>query len=89
MVLKEDRGGKPTLAAKSRREDGAPDSLTTCDLPDDTLVDRSGRERPAFRTPGGKATLPELIKFLNDRSGYIRALEDEGYAGELSRGLRT
>ncbi len=26
VVLKEDRGGKPTLGAKNRREDGAPDS---------------------------------------------------------------
>lgn len=41
--------------------------------------------RPAFRTPGGKATLPELIKFLNDRSGYIRALEDEGTPEAFSR----
>jgi DNA helicase-2/ATP-dependent DNA helicase PcrA len=46
-------------------------------------------EKPAFRKPGDAATLPELIKFLNDRSGYIRALEEEGYAGESSRGLRT
>jgi DNA helicase-2/ATP-dependent DNA helicase PcrA len=42
-------------------------------------------ERPAFRTPGGRATLPELIKFLNDRSGYIRALEDEGTPESFSR----
>ncbi len=42
-------------------------------------------EKPAFRTPGGKATLPELIKFLNDRSGYIRALEDEGTPESFSR----
>ncbi len=42
-------------------------------------------ERPAFRTPDGAATLPELIKFLNDRSGYIRALEDEGTPESFSR----
>jgi DNA helicase-2/ATP-dependent DNA helicase PcrA len=41
--------------------------------------------RPAFRKPGDKATLPELIKFLNDRSGYIRALEDEGTPESFSR----
>src|SRR3984957_14653857 len=34
-------------------------------------------EKPAFRKPGDAATLPELIKFLNDRSGYIRVLEEE------------
>ncbi|QMV20310.1 AAA family ATPase [Granulicella sp. 5B5] len=42
-------------------------------------------ERPAFRKPGDAATLPELIKFLNDRSGYIRALEDEATPESFSR----
>jgi DNA helicase-2/ATP-dependent DNA helicase PcrA len=38
-----------------------------------------------FRTPGEAATLPELIKFLNDRSGYIRALEEEATPESFSR----
>ena len=38
-----------------------------------------------FRKPDGPATLPELIKFLNDRSGYIRALEDEATPESFSR----
>jgi len=38
-----------------------------------------------FRKRGGPATLPELIKFLNDRSGYIRALEDEATPESFSR----
>jgi DNA helicase-2/ATP-dependent DNA helicase PcrA len=42
-------------------------------------------EAPAFRKPGEAATLPELIKFLNDRSGYIRALEAEGTPESFSR----
>ena len=41
--------------------------------------------RPAFRKPGDAATLPELIKFLNDRSGYIRALEEEATPESFSR----
>jgi DNA helicase-2/ATP-dependent DNA helicase PcrA len=41
--------------------------------------------KPAFRKPGDPATLPELIKFLNDRSGYIRALEDEATPESFSR----
>jgi DNA helicase-2/ATP-dependent DNA helicase PcrA len=41
--------------------------------------------RPAFRKPGDPATLPELIKFLNDRSGYIKALEDEATPESFSR----
>ena len=42
-------------------------------------------ERPAFWKPGEAATLPELIKFLNDRSGYIRALEEEATPESFSR----
>ncbi len=41
--------------------------------------------RAPFRNPGDKATLPELIRFINDRSGYIRALEDEGTPEAFSR----
>ncbi len=42
-------------------------------------------ERPPFRKPGDAATLPELIKFLNDRSGYIRVLEEEATPESFSR----
>ena len=42
-------------------------------------------EKPAFRKPGDPATLPELIKFLNDRSGYLRALEEEATPESFSR----
>ncbi len=47
--------------------------------------DNPGRDDNAFRKPGGPATLPELIKFLNDRSGYIRALEEEATPESFSR----
>jgi DNA helicase-2/ATP-dependent DNA helicase PcrA len=60
----------------------------------DSLVrDEAGTEtgtgaapaREPFRKPGDPATLPELIRFLIDRSGYIRALEDEGTPEATSR----
>jgi DNA helicase II / ATP-dependent DNA helicase PcrA len=56
----------------------------------ETTIDRAaeiamGDDRPAFRKPGDAATLPELIKFLNDRSGYIRALEEEATPESFSR----
>jgi len=38
-----------------------------------------------FRKPGDAATLPELIKFIIDRSGYIRALEEEATPESFSR----
>jgi DNA helicase-2/ATP-dependent DNA helicase PcrA len=83
VLLKEDSSSQKRTAGPS----DAPStrSARSGSPQDDTLIDKSGRERPAFRTPGGKATLPELIKFLNDRSGYIRALEDEGTPEAFSR----
>ena len=42
-------------------------------------------EKAAFRTPGDSATLPELIRFLIDRTGYIKALETEGSPEAFSR----
>jgi DNA helicase-2/ATP-dependent DNA helicase PcrA len=90
VVLKESRGGKAASTAKGRSEDGVSRTNADPSTPlrsalDDNPFSSPGRERPAFRTPGGRATLPELIKFLNDRSGYIRALEDEGTPESFSR----
>jgi DNA helicase-2/ATP-dependent DNA helicase PcrA len=73
VVLKDSRGGKRTLAANARK-DGPPSS---------TVEGKS--EKPPFRKPGDAATLPELIKFLNDRSGYIRVLEEEATPEAFSR----
>ena len=39
----------------------------------------------AFRQPGDAATLPELIRFIIDRSGYIKALEAEASPESFSR----
>jgi DNA helicase II / ATP-dependent DNA helicase PcrA len=75
VVLKksaaDNRSGKTTSATKRDRDDGATGS--------------EGNEKPAFRSPGDPATLPELIKFLNDRSGYIRVLEEEATPESFSR----
>jgi DNA helicase-2/ATP-dependent DNA helicase PcrA len=38
-----------------------------------------------FRTPGGMATTAELLKFLIDRTGYIKLLEDEDTPEAYSR----
>jgi DNA helicase-2/ATP-dependent DNA helicase PcrA len=45
---------------------------------------RSEKES-GFRSPGDSATLPELIRFIIDRSGYIKALETEGSPEAFSR----
>jgi len=41
--------------------------------------------KPAFRASGDAATLPELIRFIIDRTGYIKALETEGSPEAFSR----
>jgi DNA helicase-2/ATP-dependent DNA helicase PcrA len=45
------------------------------------------KETPAegFRKPSDSATLPELIRFIIDRTGYIKALEAEGSPEAFSR----
>jgi DNA helicase II / ATP-dependent DNA helicase PcrA len=60
------------IAEQSARDEGKLNSL-------DPEQDR------AFRKPGDRATLPELIRFLIDRSGYIRVLEAEGSPEAVSR----
>jgi DNA helicase II / ATP-dependent DNA helicase PcrA len=42
-------------------------------------------EEKPFRKPGDPATLPELIKFIIDRTGYIKALETEATPEAFSR----
>jgi DNA helicase II / ATP-dependent DNA helicase PcrA len=46
---------------------------------------RPGQPEGPFRAPGDSATLPELIRFLIDRTGYIKALETEGSPEAFSR----
>jgi DNA helicase-2/ATP-dependent DNA helicase PcrA len=63
---------------------------TTPERAAEIIMDSRGESVPSegvegFRKPSGPATLPELIKFLNDRSGYIRALEEEATPESFSR----
>jgi DNA helicase-2/ATP-dependent DNA helicase PcrA len=68
--------------ATRARQDRLARIVATQATDDQTLAVRAGQ---GFRKPGDPATLPELIKFLNDRSGYIRALEDEATPESFSR----
>jgi DNA helicase-2/ATP-dependent DNA helicase PcrA len=38
-----------------------------------------------FRAPGGLASIPEILKFLIDRTGYIKQLEQEATPDSLAR----
>jgi len=45
----------------------------------------SAREEQPFRNPGGPATTAEILKFLIDRTAYIKQLEDEDTPESYSR----
>jgi len=47
--------------------------------------DQQPTTNDGFRSPGGPATIPEVLKFLFDRTGYIRQLEEEGTPEALAR----
>ena len=53
--------------------------------PQDLAKEKREEENAAFRNPGDPATLPELIRFIIDRTGYIKALETEGTPEAFSR----
>ncbi len=59
---------------KTPRKDSAASSTeaTRREVAAEERALESSAEPAPFRKPGDAATLPELIKFLNDRSGYIR-----------------
>ncbi len=53
--------------------------------PEEVAADLLRDRVEGFRSPGDPATLPELIRFLIDRTGYIKALETEGSPESFSR----
>ena len=60
------------------------DEVETAAEDESGSTDASDAKKP-FRAPGDAATLPELIRFLIERTGYIKALEAEGSPESLSR----
>jgi DNA helicase-2/ATP-dependent DNA helicase PcrA len=44
-----------------------------------------GEAVEGFRAPGGSATVPEILKFLIDRTGYIKQLEEEATPDAFAR----
>jgi DNA helicase-2/ATP-dependent DNA helicase PcrA len=59
--------------------------------PEEIAADQSAEDSEnaeaveGFRTPGGVATIPEILKFLIDRTGYIKQLEEENTPDSLAR----
>ncbi len=85
IPLQNDKPRKPGASTKTGAEAaGAPSQAASSPevgIPSPNPHPSTG----PFRKPGDSATLPELIKFLNDRSGYIRALEEEATPEAFSR----
>jgi len=87
------RGEPATPAGQNRPLEGPAGSEGASDReqgnegtrePEDDEED-GDEEKSAFRSPGDAATLPELIRFVIDRTGYIKALEAEGTPEAFSR----
>jgi len=53
--------------------------------PDAVETVRSEETVEGFRAPGGPASIPEVLKFLIDRTGYIKQLEQEATPDSLAR----
>ena len=45
----------------------------------------NGKAVEGFRAPGGPASIPEILKFLIDRTSYIKQLEEEATPESFSR----
>jgi DNA helicase II / ATP-dependent DNA helicase PcrA len=58
--------------------------LNSDDLVDET-ASQDSQPVEGFRSPGGPATVPEILKFLIDRTGYIKQLEEEATPDSFAR----
>ena len=74
-------GGRAQGVPRAPQVPSAPDFESDAE---EVAEDETG-QGSAFRAPGDAATLPELIRFLIDRTGYIKALETEGSPEAFSR----
>jgi ATP-dependent DNA helicase UvrD/PcrA len=69
-----DFGGREQVEAQSAAVPGQPQGTDVAPEPVD-----------GFRAPGGTANITEILKFLIDRTGYIRLLEEEDTPEAYSR----
>jgi ATP-dependent DNA helicase UvrD/PcrA len=54
-------------------------------VPADERASAEAEAVEGFRAPGGAATVPEILKFLIDRTGYIKQLEEEATPDAFAR----
>jgi len=75
--------GSEELATSDSAIDRQPSTSDASPDPQAAMTD--DRATDGFRTPGGPASTAEILKFLIDRTGYIRKLEEEDTPEALSR----
>ena len=75
----------PTVEAKSIEKTLSASGESLPEDKGEPLPDAAQTAVEGFRAPGGAATLPEVIKFLIDRTGYVKALEEEATPESFSR----
>ena len=64
---------------------GAFEEPEPIDLSADQIPGDAAQPLEGFRAPGGPASIPEILKFLIDRTGYIKQLEEEATPDSLAR----
>jgi DNA helicase-2/ATP-dependent DNA helicase PcrA len=75
---------RPFLVMPKRKSEPTPPAGDFESDAEEVAEDKKAGES-GFRAPGDAATLPELIRFLIDRTGYIKVLETEGSPEAFSR----
>ncbi len=80
-----DFGAAEANAAEASAQGANPQPSPDFDSDAEEVANDKEKEVSGFRAPGDSATLPELIRFLIDRTGYIKALETEGTPEAFSR----
>jgi DNA helicase-2/ATP-dependent DNA helicase PcrA len=73
------------FADEPKAEQKAPAPVAALTAPSLESSSKAEEKIEGFRAPGDAATLPELIRFLIDRSGYIKSLEVDGSPEALTR----
>ncbi len=61
------------------------ENATTAPVPNPASEAKNDAPVEGFRSPGGPASIPEVLKFLIDRTLYVKQLEEEATPDSLAR----
>jgi DNA helicase-2/ATP-dependent DNA helicase PcrA len=80
------RGAQPPSAAEEEEDVSFPEETISFDFGENAEPASDPEPPPeGFRTPGSPASIPEVLKFLLDRTGYIKQMEEEKTPDSLAR----